>query len=137
MESDPVVSCAFSIPLVVVNDLNIEDAAIFPTEADPPALVDPDTVLTPPVPFQSFQMIAGRDPQVLKKPRPVKVEKSSPCGTLNRSKARYRLIVKQSLSRLVSEGLDHRVSVVRETLYFKSIIRNMVSGCYIALFHAR
>jgi hypothetical protein len=108
---------------VVVNDLNIEGAAIFPTEADTPALVDPDTMLTPPVSLQGFQTIAGRDPQVLKKPRPVKVEKFSTCGTLQRAKARYRQIVKQSLSRLVSEGLDHRASIVRETSYLKGIIR--------------
>jgi hypothetical protein len=123
VESVPIASCSFSIPLAVVNDLNIEGAAIFPTEADPPSLVDPDTVLTPPVPFQSFQMIAGRNPQVLEKARPMKVEKFSSCGTLNRPKARHRLIVKQGLSRLVLEGLDHHVNIVRETSYFKSIPR--------------
>jgi len=79
---------------MVVNDLNIERASIFPTEVDPPALVDPDTVLTLPVPFQSFQMITGRDPQVLEKARPMEVEKFSPCGPLKSSKTCHRLIVK-------------------------------------------
>ncbi len=108
---------------MVVNDLNIECASIFPTEADPPSLVDPNTVLTLPVSFQSFQMIAGRDPQVLEEARPMKVEKFSPCGPLHSLKAHHRLIVKQSLSRLVSEGLDHNISIVPDTSYFKSITR--------------
>ena len=100
---------------MVVNDLNIECASIFPTEAYPPSFVDPDTVLTLPVPFQSFQMIAGRNPQVLEKARPMKVEKFSARGTLNSLKACHRLIVKQSLGRLVTEGLDHNASIVRDT----------------------
>jgi hypothetical protein len=108
---------------MVVNDLNIERASIFPTEADPPAIVDPDTMLTLPVPSQSFQMIPGRDPQVLEKARPMKVQQLSPCGPLKSSKTCHRLIVKQSLSRLVLEGLDHRFSIVRKTSYFKSITR--------------
>ena len=108
---------------MVVNDLNVECASLIPTEANPPALVDPDTVLILPVPSQSFQMITGRDPQVLEKAGPMKVEKLSPCGPLKRSKACHRLIVKQSLSRLVLEGLDHCFSIVRETRYFNRITR--------------
>jgi hypothetical protein len=108
---------------MVVNDFDTKCASIFPTEADPPALVDPDAVLTLPVPFQSFQMITGRHSQVLEKARPIKVEKFSPGGTLKSSKTCHRLIVKQSLSRLVLEGLDHRFSIVRETSYFKSVTR--------------
>jgi hypothetical protein len=56
---------------MIVNDLNIEGAAIFPTEADPPSFVDPDTVLILSVPFQSFQVIAGRNPQVPETARPM------------------------------------------------------------------
>jgi len=100
---------------MVVDDLYIEYASIFPTEADAPSLVDPDTVLTVPVSLQSFQMIAGRNPQVLEKARPMKVEKFSPSGPLNGSEACHRLIVKQSLSRLVSEGFDHNLILVRDT----------------------
>jgi hypothetical protein len=108
---------------MVINDLNIEGAAIFPAKADPPALVDPDTVLTQPVPFQSFQVIAGRDTQVLKKARPMQVEKFSPCGPLKSSKACHCLIVKQRLCRFVLEGLDHQISIVRKASYSKSITR--------------
>ena len=108
---------------MVVNDLNIECASIFPTEADPPPFVDPDAVLTLPVPFQSFQMITGRNPQVMEEARPMKVEKLSPCGPFNSPKACHHVIMKQSLSRLVSEGLDHGSSIVRETSYYKRITR--------------
>jgi len=86
-----------------------------PTKADPPSLVDPDTVLTLPVPFQSFQVITGRDPQVVEKARPMKVEGFAPCGPLKSPKAGYHLIVKQSLSSLISEGLDHSLSIIRGT----------------------
>jgi len=108
---------------MVVNDLNIAGAAIFPAKADPPALVDPDAVLTLPVPFQGFQVIAGRDTQVLEKVRTMQVEKLAPRGPLKGSKARHRLIVKQCHCRLVLEGLDHQFNIVRKASYFKSITR--------------
>jgi len=108
---------------VGVSDLHIECASIFPTEADPPPFVDPDAVLTLPVPFQSFQMITGRNPQVMEEARPMKAEKISPCGPFNSPKARHHLIMKQSLSRLVSEGRDHGSRIVRETSYYKRITR--------------
>ncbi len=108
---------------MVINDLNIEGAAVFPAEADPPALVDPDTELTLPVPFQGFQVIAGRDPQVLEKARPMQVEKFSPCGPLKGSKTRHLLIMKQCLCRLVLEGLDHEFIIGCKASYFKSNTR--------------
>jgi len=108
---------------VAVTDLHIECASIFPTEADPPSVVDPDAVLTLPAPFQSFQVITGRNPQVMEEARPMKAEKLSPCGPFSSLKACRHLIVKQSLSCLVLEGLDQGFSIVRETSYYKRITR--------------
>ena len=108
---------------MVINDLNIEGAAVFPAETDPPALVDPDTELTMPVPFQSLQVIAGRNPQVLEKARTMQVEKSSPRGPLKSSEARHCMILKQRLGSPVLEGLDHPFIIVRKASYFKSITR--------------
>ena len=55
--------------------------------------------------------------------RPMKVEKLSSCGPFNSPKACHHLIVKQSLSRLVLEGLDQEFSIVRETSYYQRITR--------------
>ena len=50
--------------LVIIGDLDIECIAIFPAEADPPLIVDPDTVLAFSVPRQLFEPIPGRDSQI-------------------------------------------------------------------------
>jgi hypothetical protein len=104
---------------MVVNDFDLERVPVFPTEADPPSLVDPDAVLTLPVPFQNFEMVAGRHHQVPENARPMKVQKLPPRGPFQRSIACPRQIVKQSRGCLVSEGLDHNLSILRDKSYVK------------------
>jgi len=50
---------------VVVDDLNVKRVAVLPAEANPPLIVDTDTVLTRSVTLELFQPIAGRNPQVV------------------------------------------------------------------------
>jgi hypothetical protein len=49
---------------VVVDDLHVLGVAILPDETDPVLIVDPDAVLTTPVPGQRFQPIAGKRRQI-------------------------------------------------------------------------
>jgi hypothetical protein len=46
---------------VVVNDLDLMGVTIFPIEAEPPLVIDADTVLTAPPTFELLQPIARRD----------------------------------------------------------------------------
>jgi len=49
---------------MVVGDFHIQSIAAFPAEADPPLIVDPDAVLTLPIPGQLFEVIPGRNSQI-------------------------------------------------------------------------
>ena len=49
---------------MIIHYLCITDTCFGPPEADPVLLVDADAVLPFPIPFQSFQVITGRDSQV-------------------------------------------------------------------------
>jgi hypothetical protein len=45
---------------VIVNNLHIIGVALFPTEADPPLIVDTDAVLTASIAAKPFQSIPGK-----------------------------------------------------------------------------
>jgi hypothetical protein len=47
--------------LVIVCDFDFEGMAFLPLETDPELLVDPDAVLTCPIPAKALKAIAGRD----------------------------------------------------------------------------
>ncbi len=43
-----------------VSDFHVKGIALVPLEADPPLIIDPDTVLPLPIPLKRFQAVAGR-----------------------------------------------------------------------------
>ena len=49
---------------MVVRQFDVFGVATFPDEADPPLIVDTNTMLTGPVPSQGFKTISRRDTQV-------------------------------------------------------------------------
>ena len=52
-------------PLVIINDLDIVSIVLAPYKTDSPLIIDADAVLALAVAAQFFQMVAGRNPQVL------------------------------------------------------------------------
>jgi hypothetical protein len=63
--------------LVVVRDLNVIGIAISPNETDSELVINPNAVLTFPIPFQFFQAIAWRHSQIVQCRGAVEHEKSS------------------------------------------------------------
>jgi hypothetical protein len=51
--------------LVVVDDLDVIRVPVLPPKADPPLIVDANTVLARSVAFELFESVAGRNTQVL------------------------------------------------------------------------
>jgi hypothetical protein len=51
-------------PLVVVGDFHFKGITVFPSETDPPLIVDPDAMLTLPIAGELLETIPGRDLQV-------------------------------------------------------------------------
>ncbi len=50
---------------MVVDNLHVPGLAVTPNQANPPSIVDANTVLSAAVTFQCLQAIAGRHPQVV------------------------------------------------------------------------
>lgn len=61
--------------LVVVNYLDLCRVSILPFKADPPLIVDPDTVLSRAVNFKLLKSIPGWNSQVVKRPNSVQIRK--------------------------------------------------------------
>ena len=50
---------------MVVNDLDLVRITVLPPKADPPLVVDPDTVLSDPIALELLEPVARRDTQVI------------------------------------------------------------------------
>jgi hypothetical protein len=55
----------FKISSVVIHYFHVVGVRALPGEANPELIVDPDAVLSPPIPFQRLQAVAGREAQIL------------------------------------------------------------------------
>ncbi len=53
---------------MVVHNFNVIPIAAFPAKANAPLVADADAIWTGPAATQSFQPIAGRSQQILKRP---------------------------------------------------------------------
>jgi hypothetical protein len=69
--------------LAVVHDFHIPRRALAPLEAYPPLVIDADAVLAAPVAVQSFEPIAWRNSQMIKRLGRIDPEKLSSRPTLN------------------------------------------------------
>ena len=81
--------------------------SVFPMKADPPLIVDPDTMLPFAIALQGFEPVARRYSEVLKIPGPVKVQKFSTCCPFDRTKPRHILIIEQRPYFGIAKGPDH------------------------------
>jgi hypothetical protein len=49
---------------VVIRDFDVVGIAVLPPETDPELVIDANTMLPSPIPFEAFEAIAGWDTQV-------------------------------------------------------------------------
>ena len=110
---------------MIVDNFDIKGAPVFPAEADPPSLVDSDSVLTCPISLQSFEAVTGWSCQVVENTRTMKVEQLPARRPLQGLISCDRQIIEQVLGLLVFEGLDHGTSILRETSYLKCNVRDL------------
>jgi hypothetical protein len=93
---------------VVVSDFNVKGISVFPSETDSPLIVDADTVLARTVTLQSFQTVAGWDPQILQLDSIFKEPQFPPRRFEHiTGKTLYPLSVPDTLGTPVPEALDH------------------------------
>ncbi len=82
---------------MVISDFHIKGIALPPFETDAPLIIDPNAVLSFPIPFKRFQAIAGRLPEILERSHAAQIQELSPCLPLYRLEPARRQIVKQIL----------------------------------------
>jgi hypothetical protein len=86
---------------VVVDDFNVVRVTVFPSEADSPLVIDPDTVLSGPIVPQFFQSITRRYSHFVYRARVVEHSELPSCGVLNIGREPFRLVTTPDiLSRL-------------------------------------
>ncbi len=105
---------------MIIDDLDVERASLFPPKADPPSFVDPDAVLTLPVPLQGLESVTRRRVQVPQRAGAVKIHQFPPRRSLEGLESSHGQIVEQVLGFSVFEGLDHGQSLLHIASYFKS-----------------
>ena len=93
---------------MIIHDLNIERITLNPGKADPPLIIDTNTVLPLPISLQSFQTISRRNPQITERWGEVENQKLPSRNSFYATKLRYVLIVKQRFRLFGAKGADHR-----------------------------
>jgi hypothetical protein len=93
---------------MIVHDRDIVDMTFLPPKANPPLLVDANTVLATPLTLERFQSIAWGHPQVFERLGVVQHAELSPSDLLDRpGQLLGALTPPDPLGFLCSEALDH------------------------------
>jgi len=97
---------------MVIRYLNIKGVAAFPSEADPPLIVYPDTEFPRSVSLERFQSIARRYLEIVKLFGPVQHQELPPGYTFDCMETPYGIVIKQAFRVPAPEALNHE-----KTLY--------------------
>jgi hypothetical protein len=96
---------------MIIHDLDIVRITLSPGKADPPLVIDTNTVLSPPITFQCLQPISRRDPQITERCGTVENQKLPSRSPFNATEPQYVLIEKQRFRLFGAKGTDHWQSV--------------------------
>jgi hypothetical protein len=95
---------------MIVGDFDVPRCAIVPHKAEPPLIVDADTVLTLTISAQDFQAVARRHAQIVELTRGIQQQKLRAKAALNlRRKPAHRMACKDRSRALVREAFDHAI----------------------------
>lgn len=93
---------------MIVNNQDLVRIAILPTKADPPLLIDANTVLSGPIAFKSLEAIARRRSEIAKGLGGIHDDELSEHGALQVAGiVSHRLAPKEPFRIPVPEALDH------------------------------
>ena len=101
---------------MIIDDLDPFRRAFPPDEADPPLIVDPDTILPLPVAAQSLKPVSWNCRHILQLLRVVQHPQLSPCYRCNVAESAAVLAVKELFGLLAAEGSYHPDSISRMPL---------------------
>ena len=92
---------------MVIRQFHIVGVAIKPSEADPVLVVYANTVPAGPLPFQGFQVVSGRNAQILQVPCAMQQAKPPQGNPRNGGPLARRFAVKEILRIPVLKRSDH------------------------------
>jgi hypothetical protein len=78
---------------VIIHNIDIEGISSFPTKADPPLVIDPDTVLPFPIPLQRFEPVPRWGSEIVEAFRLVQVQELAPGDPLDGAERGHILIL--------------------------------------------
>jgi len=97
---------------VIIDDLDVVRIAVEPAEADPPLVIHPDAVLPTAIAFQSLQMVAGGNFQIVEPLGSVHLNELAQHHTMEFGREAAAGCASEQPPRLtVSETLDHTASI--------------------------
>lgn len=96
---------------MVVRNLNVVGVSLSPLKTNPPLIVDPNAVLPFAVPTQPFQTVAGERRENSQFAGRIEHIELPKCRALDGAKLPAGQAMKESLSLVGPEGLDHRPSL--------------------------
>jgi hypothetical protein len=88
---------------VIVNDLDVEGVCTFPAKADPPLIVDADTVLPFALALQRFESVARRYPKIIESKRSMQVQQLPARRTLDRPELQDAPVIEKRFSSGIAE----------------------------------
>src|SRR5213594_666749 len=97
---------------MIIHDFNVVSVSAFPSKANPPPIIDPNTMLSGPVTFQRFQSVTWRRAEIVDPSRLIQHQQLSPCYSLDiRRQPSSRLVIKQPLSFAAGETSNHTACI--------------------------
>src|SRR6266850_3707086 len=96
---------------MIIHDLDIVRITLRPGKADPPLVIDTNTVLPLPITLQSFQPISRRNQQITERSGTVENQKLPSRSPFNATEPQHILIEKQRFRLFRAKGTDHWQSV--------------------------
>lgn len=102
---------------MIINNLYVGGTLVGPDEAEPPLIVDADTMLALPISLESFKSIRWGRLQVAKVARRMQHVQLAKRLFLDCSKLSRRFPAPKSFDRTVPERRDHAGSLSRPVLY--------------------
>lgn len=92
---------------MIVDNFNVKRVSIFPQEANPPLVIDPNAVLPLTISTQRFEPVARRGGQIAQFRRRVELSQLPQSGPFDGLEAPRGKPLKQPFSFLATERLDH------------------------------
>ncbi len=80
---------------MIIYDFNIVGVIVSPVETDPPLVIDSNGILPTPIPFELFQPIGRRHPQILQARCAIEHAQLTQCDSLEVTRQRFRTFAPQ------------------------------------------